>query len=79
MLETHVVLELEEVTADVCEELVLNGTEVDHTAEVCEALEPEGVLELDARLEEEGTADELSVLLVELATDVGIDECELED
>ena len=38
VLETHVVLELEEGTADVCEELVLNGTEVDDTAEVLELL-----------------------------------------
>ena len=76
VLETHVALELEEGTADVCEELELNGTEVDHAAEVWELLKIEDVLELDARLEEEGTADELSVLLVELATD---DECELED
>ena len=63
-------MELEEGTADVCEELVLDGAEVDDTAEV---------LELDTRLEEEGIADELSVLFIELATDVSIEECELED
>ena len=64
-------------TADVFEELVLNDT--DDTTEVLIVLEIEDVLELDARLEEEGTVDELSVLLVELATDVSMDDCELED
>ena len=38
MLETHVVLELEEGTADVCAELVLIGTEVDDKAEEWELL-----------------------------------------
>ena len=38
MLEIHVVLELEEGTADVCAELVLIGTEVEDTTEEWELL-----------------------------------------